>query len=413
MITIHKHIKTLAAYAISAALLAGCATNGAATIPSTTQANLSANALQVAVGTVNYGQEGSVGLNVVTTLRQPNGLSGVLADLPIITGPAGFTVPAGVIGAYTGTNVDAGTNHITGSPQVPRTQTPVNSTFGTFDGVIAYGIGPYNCDQTCTSLGAYYPGNPNNTSANGFLSSRYACGSVITRTSFGGSAAAPTCFITDVGLTQPFYASRADQFDYIVGPPAVPFFNNGTFPSNFAGYSPGFTTFKVTPVTGQYTLQVNVPAQNANPIGYTATATLSSAATLPAMGTPAITGKPANGLTGTVVVPAGVTETEVYVVDVNGNTGAQTFFTQVLTGTGTLNWTIPGNLGPCAGSNCQSGANATATFNTGDDVFVAAVGFDYPAFEAGPPGNTQQKPVITGANGQADVTLSPYTHTNY
>jgi hypothetical protein len=49
----------------------------------------------------------------------------------------------------------------------------------------------------------------------------------------------------------------------------------------------------------------------------------------------------------------------------------------------------------------------------GDIVIVAAVGYDYPAFEAGPPGNTSQKPAIAGANGQADITMSPIVTQNY
>jgi hypothetical protein len=41
--------------------------------------------------------------------------------------------------------------------------------------------------------------------------------------------------------------------------------------------------------------------------------------------------------------------------------------------------------------------------------FVVAVGYDYPAFEAGPPGNTQQAPALVGANLQADLTMSDPT----
>jgi hypothetical protein len=45
----------------------------------------------------------------------------------------------------------------------------------------------------------------------------------------------------------------------------------------------------------------------------------------------------------------------------------------------------------------------------GDEYRFYAASFDYPMFEAGPPGNTQQKPAITGANGQADITTSAAT----
>ncbi|HET7813291.1 MAG TPA: hypothetical protein VFL13_02830 [Candidatus Baltobacteraceae bacterium] len=397
MKAIGNYVKSIAACAIAAALLSGCATNGAATIPSTSQANLNSNVLQFAVGTANI--NGTAALNTVATLRQTSGNSGVLADQPTIAGPAGFV--AGSAAAYNtatfGANVDAGTTHISGSPQVPRNNAGlVNSTLGTFTGVFSYGFGPYNCDTNCTNLGAYYPGNPNSTTGNGFLASQYACSSAIC-----ANSATPN----DVGEVQPFYAPAGSGFDFIVGPPAVPFFNDGTFPSGFAGYPPGFTTFAVTPMAGAYQLSVNVAAQNASPITYTASSTLTSTALLGPISV-AITGKPSNGLTGTVSVPAGVTETEVFAVDVTPG-GTQTFFTAgPISGTGTKSWSIPGNLGPCAGSNCQSGANAGPSFSTGDIYFVVAVGYDYPAFEAGPPGNKQQKPTITGAGGQADLTMS-------
>lgn len=397
---IGKYIRAIAACGVCAAVLSGCSTNGAATIPSTSQANLNSNVLQLAVGTANI--NGTPGLNAVATLRQTNGNSGVLADQPTLTGPAGFT--AGSMAAYDpatfGANVDAGTTHVSGSPQVPRSNAGlVNSTLGTFTGVFSYGFGPYNCDTNCTNLGAYYPGNPNSTTGNGFLASQYACFSAI---------CANSSTANDVGEVQPYYSAAGSGFDFIVGPPAVPFFNNGTFPTAFAGYSPGFTTFAVTPASGSYQLAVNVAAQNAKPVTYTASATLSSTATLGAIGV-AVTGKPSNGLTGSVTIPSGVTETEVFVVDVSSG-GTQTFFTiGPITGTGTQSWTLPGNLGVCAGANCQSGASAGATLSTGDNYFVVAVGYDYPAFEAGPPGNTQQKPTITGANGQADLTMSDPT----
>jgi len=42
-----------------------------------------------------------------------------------------------------------------------------------------------------------------------------------------------------------------------------------------------------------------------------------------------------------------------------------------------------------------------------DALVATVVGFDYPAFEAAPPANVSPKPVIVGANGQADLTQSP------
>ena len=93
---------------LTVALLAACATNGGSQLPSVSQAPLATNKLQLAVGTANIGQDGTVGLNVVATLRQPSGTSAVLADKPTLAMPAGMLVPAGTPGAYGPGNVDEG-----------------------------------------------------------------------------------------------------------------------------------------------------------------------------------------------------------------------------------------------------------------------------------------------------------------
>jgi hypothetical protein len=399
MKNITKVACTLVVCALAGTQLSGCSTNGSASLPSTSQAPLSQNKLQLAVGTARIGQDATVGLNVVATLRQPNGLTAVLADTPTLSGPAGFTIPASMPGAYTGTvatagpNVDAGTNHVSASPQVPLSNANlVNSTLGTFTGVFSYGFGPFNCDQNCTNISGYYPGNPNGSGGNGFSSSIYDGSSIL---------AAAT---KSADPTQPLPFFSADPFDYLVGPPAVPFFNDGTFPLGFAGYLPGFTVFELPPVAGGYSLSVNVPAANAKPVTYTASATLTSTAPLGAISV-AVTSATGGGMSGTVTIPTGVTETEVFVQDITSGH----FYTVLVTGTGTQAWSIPATLGSCSGSGCQNGAGATPSFSSMDVYSVAAVGYDYPAFEAGPPGNTQQTPTITGANGQADITMSPVT----
>lgn len=393
---LRRTLAALTGASLLAALLAGCGLNGASQIPGNSQANLNQAALQLAVGTANIAQDGTVGLNVVATLRQANGLSAVLANMPTLTGP--FTVPAGMPGAYppsVGANVDAGKGQISGSPQVPRSNAGlVNSTLGTFTGVFAYGFGPFNSDQNTTNIGAYYPGNPNGSPGNGFTASNYDFTSIL-------AAASGTAVGANGDPTQPQPFFSADPFDYVIGPPAVPFFNDGTFPASFAGYNPGFTVFEIAPVAGSYNLSANVAAQNATPVTYKASATLASTATLgPISMTFTASG---GGGSGTVTVPAGVTETEVFVTDAT----AGTYYTVgPLTGTGTVPFTLPGNLGPCIGKGCQNGASPTPSIASGDAWYAAAVGYDYPAFEAGPPGNTQQKPAITGANGQADLTMS-------
>ncbi len=203
----------------------------------------------------------------------------------------------------------------------------------------------------------------------------------------------------------PFFAA-SPPFDYLVGPPAVPFFNNGTFPSGFAGYSPGFTIFELPPRSGGYSLSVLVAAKNAPQVTYKATANLNSTAALGPITVTDFTPSGGGG-TGHVTIPGGVTETEVFIVDVE----AGLYYTVRVSGTGAQAFTLPATLGPCVGSGCQTGSSASPSLTSGDDVFVSAVGYDYPAFEAGPPGNTQQKPTITGSNGQADVTMSAVLQT--
>src|SRR5579872_272704 len=386
--------------AVAAALLAACASNGLAKNPGVTQANLAANRLQFAVGTARIGQDGTVGINFVATLRQPNGLSGPLANNPKITGPAGFVVPAGAAGAYTsaGANVDAGTNHISSSPQVPLNNAGlINTTLGTFSGVYSYGFGPFNSDQSTVS-GGYYPGSPNATAGNGFTSSTYNGTSMVAIAQGGGDVIQPL----------PFFS--ADPMEYITGPPAVPFFNDGTFPTNFAGYSPGFTPVEIAPIAGPYTLSVFVAAQNASPFTYTQSATLTSTAPLAAMPAPAFASDGTGGGIAAVNIPGGVTETMVYIVDAT----TSTFYAMgPVLATGSQLFVFPDHLGKCIGSGCQLGAGASNSLNTGDTYFVSAVGFDYPAFEAGPPANRQQNPTIVGASGQADITMSPVVQATY
>lgn len=406
---------------------------------------MSADKLQVAVGTANLGPQGAIGLNVVTTLRQPSGLSATLTNMPTLTGPPGFTVPSGAQGAYGANcdgycpstilvngvvtpmpaNQDAGTNHISGSPQVPRSNEKLaNSTLGTFTGVYGYGMGPYNCDQTCATISAFYPGNPSNSTGNGFTSSYYQCASVLCATEpVSDSIITPQPYFS--GSNNAFGADNG--FPYVVGSPIVPFFNNGTFPSGFAGYSPGFSMFDVTPVSGTYNLSVNVPAANAAPVTYTASSSLNNLTPLGAIALGgSVTETSAGGLSGTVTVPSGVTETEIFIADIRQNVPgrpsqgfSQVFYTVgasgggPLTGTGALAWSLPGNLGPCHAVNCQTSASAAPSIQAGDDYWIVAVGYDYPAFEAGPPGNTSQTPTITGANGQADSTVSRYFNGSY
>ncbi len=346
---------------VAGALLAGCSTNGTSINPPVTGGNLGADKLQMAVGTANIGFDDTVGLNVVTTFRQPDGLSAVLLDTPTLTGPGGFVVTAN---APSG---DAGTNHISGSPQ----NAPGPTTFGTIGGAFKYGFAPYNSDN----LGDPYPNGP-------------------------------------ALYQEPFYSG--DSVPIAGGPPAYPFFNNGTFISGFQGYSQGFNAFETPLATGQYSLSVNVPGATGAGKNFSAAATLTDTSPLPTIGTPSFVEDGSGGGTLSVTVPADarIVETMIYVAD----TTASNFFTLgPISGTGTLGGALPDTLGPCNGNNCQNGAGATPTLPSGDNYLVYAIAYDYPAFEASPPGSSSQTPTITGpdSGGQADISISGVLSATY
>ena len=409
-----KRQQLLAATLVGAVLSAcggsggGNILNGSASNPPTSQANLNNNKLQLAVGTAFNANDGSTSLNVVETFRQTNGLSAVLADQVALSGPFTVTGKPGAYGTSStasnctaspiGNNVDDGTGSITTSPQVPLSNAGlVNSTLGTFTGAFSYGLAPLNSDQQNGT--AYFPGNPNNTAGNGYTCSIY-----------GGYGFWPQPFWAPSGV--PSSGTPAgDQGVFVVGPPAVPFFNNGTFPAGFAGYSAGFTAFEfgAAPPTGTYTMKVTVPTSNASNPSFTATASLNSNAPMAA---PVLAGTAENGggLTGTVTPSAGSVETLVFVWDQT----AGLFYTVEITGTGAQAWTLPATLGACSGVNCQTSSTAQKpSLNSGDFYQVSAVSFDYQALEAGPPTNTQQTPTIAGASGQVDLAIGTYVTGTY
>jgi len=388
-LTNHKII----AAAVVAALLAGCSANGTASPPTSVVSNLQADVLQVAVGTANMGQDGGqLGLNVVTTFRQPNGDSAALVDTPTITGPPAFVVPNAC-----GTGcVDAGTNHISGAPQNvnPAVANPV-TTFGQTNGIFSYGIAP---DNVGTTGAASYNLN-----------------------------------------LQPFYAT-VGNLRYIGGPPAYPFFKDGTYPggtasiasngstsSFFNGYTQGFTQFQATPVAGTYTASVVVATSTAGTPAFAANAVLTYLTAPPSLAAPTFVTDGLGGGAGTVTLPvdARVVETMIYVNDlvpVFGGTVTEPSWYTIgpNRGTGVQTFTLTDCLRPCggaAGTGCQNNpATRTQTILTGTTFRIYAATYDYPAFEASPPGNTQQSPAINGGaatSNQADITTSPFASAVY
>jgi hypothetical protein len=362
-----------AALAIALTLAAACSANGTASNPFMKRVDLSSNKLQFSVGTANIGFDGAVGLNVVATFRQPNGHSAVLVDTPTITGPSGFVVPTSAPSS------DAGTNHISGTPQVFPTPTTDTTTFATNGGVFSYGFGPFNSDNLGT---AFYPGNPNSYPVADYV--------------------------------EPFYAKSGSAPVPLGGSPAYPFFNDGTYPIGFAGYPQGFAAFEAKPVTGTYSLSVIVPIADATPVAFAAVASLTNNTPLPPLPRPAFAKDGLGGGSATLMIPADarIVETMIYIVDADyvlpstGNPGTVYYAIGPITGTGNIVGVLPDKIGPCIGSGCQNGSSANVSIQAGNHYQVYAISYDYPAFEAGPPGNSSQTPTITGAAGQADITIS-------
>jgi hypothetical protein len=338
-------------------LVTGCSSGQSNTEPPVTKSTLSNDKAQLAVGIATFA-DGSKGLNLVATFRQPDGLSATLLNTPTVTGPAGFKVPA-----VSSAGTDAGTNTISASPQVPPLSSPTKTTFGTSGGVFAYGFAPENSTTSGAANFGLYSG------------------------AFYGS---PALEGTD---------SSGNPITFEGGPPAYPNVLNGTYPSGFLGYTQGFSTFAATPVLGSYALSILIPSSNSPSTTITASpGTLSSTAGLGAIAaTPAFVEDGKGGGTATCTVPAAATETIVDLTDVM----VGQFYTVVVTHGGAVSATFAPNLGAYV-----SGAPGP-TIATGDEYSVSCIATNYGAFEAGPPNNTQQLPAIVGANGQADISFSP------
>ena len=449
----------------SAATVAAC-TAGGAPGPSISSVNVgdpNYSHLQLAVGTANlYGTV--TGLNVVSTLRQPNGRSAVGVDTPTLTGPFTFsaaatpapasgqsdpyttvfpqlspTIAPAIIGpslpettaasvAITGTpqTVHPGTPYCDSTGSVPNLDfsvcpngiSPNASTFGESGGAFAMGLAPYN---TVAAQGQSYSYAP---------------------------------------YPQPMYENNHPQFIPWGGPPAfdpdgngmgtrdglVPLgFDSFGFPF-WLGVGEGVTAFEnVTPAVGTYQLSISIGIiGNGGPsfVTISKSAMLSSLSLLPTVTAPTVL-PDANGdggATFTATVPAPVTEALVQIVDFGpggdptntsgpgpsncqgpkGTAFAPVYYTVKITASGTYN--LPPTDGPNTNLNggsqnltpspsiCTAAQNnASGNTNAYDTFTVQMIGFDYPDYEAAfslTQQNTPQAPTITGPNGQSDITVS-------
>lgn len=424
--------------------------------------------LQLAVGTANLYGSGAVGLNFVSTLRQPNGTSATGVNTPLINGPFSFTVGAapsaggGLADPYTtvfnlgpslpetlgsplairGTpqSVHPGTPNCDGasvsSPftPCPAGTAPNTSTFGQSGGIFAMGIAPYNIVANTGQSYSYapYPQPMYSTSHQLFVP-------------WGG----PPAFDPDgdgMGTRDGLIILGSDSFN-------LPY---------FLGVGEGITVLDgVTVGTGAYSLiaQIGYLDQNGNPViaNIPASARLSSLATLPNVSAPLVTPNASGGgATFTATIPAGVpaiTQAYVQIIDYGPGAGpnevinmtgpltapncqgpkgtsfAPVYYTVVVTASGSYALgaahgpnTVsagPGSLTPSPTICTAMQNNAAVGTNLGDNFTVQMIGFDYPIYQAAlslTQATTPQAPAITGASGQSDITISvpveedpPYT----
>ncbi|HVN69014.1 MAG TPA: hypothetical protein VMU38_05145 [Candidatus Binatia bacterium] len=377
--------------ALMLALAAGCGNGGASEPPVTSYDPAATSKLQFAVGVAtiafNGGQSVAAGLNVVETLRQKDGLSGTLYNVPMIIGPSSFNV---LISTQTGSQVqyagdDLGTNHITwGTLNQQHWTGPPRGQKASTTGAFGYGLCPCNSDSG--------PGN-------GFTPLFQA-------------------------FNLPVYGDNEER--WYGGPPAFPAEGPSVRALGWEGYSMGFIDFAVQPVIGAYhfyaavppaydTPQNPTPSPNPNgsptpPPGILASAAqLTTLTGLPVFSTPKFKADGRGGGTITVSVPAGATEVLAEMRAIGGSGKGicvqshetDSFYTVVTHGSGTQNLTLADDLGPLT----QSGKK-TPTICPKGSYQLYAVGVDYPAYEASYPNNLSQLPLIEGPNGQADATTS-------
>jgi hypothetical protein len=292
-------------------------------------------ALQMSVGTVNFAGS-AAGLNVLETDRSPSGFTAIPVNTVVLTGPSGFAGPAG--------SADPGS----GAAAVPlgshNDSFPVASFTTNLAAADGFGIGPPGSSSSSISP---FPVQPQ------FLDA--VSGAV---------------------------ASFPAQLPIYGGQPAYP------PPSGPIGYPEGFYLLALSspPPTGTYTLTVSY-SQNGNSGSQTATATLASNALLPTIAAPSYTSDGKGGGSGSVTIPAGITETFVQITATNSRGAVLGSATVVLKATGAQAFSIPDSVGLPAGAT----------------LVVQAFGFDYDDFGLGPPGNLAQKPALPA---QADVSVS-------
>ncbi len=413
-----KELKLLVAGGAIALAFTGCSSVGGSPSAPPSSQPVASSVLQFAVGSANL-PNGTTGLNVVATYRQPNGAakpgdSAVAVNSPTITLPSNIAVSVGSPAGYDGcstvltgpASAEIGTASMTSTTQSPGAPcSTTQSTFGQSGGVFGLGIEPFNA----TGQADFTPPSAN-TTGTPFQVAPYPVPLYATATSntlipWGG----PPAFL--VGGVP----------DSLAG-------NHELVPAGTNGVSEGIDVFNgVAPVAGgAYSLSVSVPA-NTGTVTQKATFTLPPAITLLGGATaPAYAPDGNGGGTFAFTMPAGATEAYLEITDYGPPTGAScdgwasmatpVYYTIEATASGTL--TLSDDLGPTAPlsaaantvpSICTAAQNTTANgaATPGDQAVMQVVGFDYDAFGISYPNSVgKPSPSFANSNGSTDLTLS-------
>ncbi len=428
MKTLHGGVAAVVASISLAACSSGSVQQSIEPAITTTVNPLTQSSLEFEAGTANIA--GTVGLNAVAVLRQNSGASvgaTVLSNAPTIVGPAGFTVPPTATAADAFS--DGGTNHISGA---------VYTTIGT---------NPIPGGSTFDPPGAAYA-----DSSGGFdIVSSYG---IIPA---GSTNSNETPNFTPLAL--PFYSAAnpalaGTPLTYLGGPPAFmpsghTSTQDGTFPSGYDGFGLGFTDFQAAPVTGTYTLNIQIPTGINATTGVesygtkTATSNVTATTVLPTWATPpAFVPDGTGGGTITTNFAGGGGVTEEYIVLVNvgeanpnnpnanypndapasscQDSGSIPYFYTFRVTPGQATVAVADNMGAAPPGTPQphtfcTAAENSAAFSTsaspvtavGDNWVVYGLAVDWPLSTSSfPTSSGAAAPTILGGAGQDDVTTS-------
>jgi hypothetical protein len=428
-----KHYRSILALAAVGSLLTACSQGQSAPPVVNTVNNGSPNysKLQLAVGTANVA--GTLMLNVVSTLRQPDGMSADLVDSP------NLTVPFSLGGQTPGT-AGGPDGYSTAFSSGPAPMEIAGSKLMSTPQSVHLGAPP------CPSAGAAGcdPGEQPNVTTFGQSGGVFGMGLQPANNTTNGTA------YSYVPYTQPIFDSgNANAFVPWGGPPAFDDSNNGmgtrdglhNLGAGLLGWNTGVTIFAFPGVApgsyaGQYQLSAVIPTGPSTTATVSQSANLRSTAMLPNVTAPTLTldGKGGGTFSG-VTLPAGATEGYITIVDygsggsaANGpapncqgvlgtQNGAVYYTIEVVPGTTT--YTLPDTIGPNttqtgptslnpSESICTGTANSSALGgpSPGDTYTVQFFAMDYPLYEASYPKNKSQAPTLVGPSGQSDITIS-------